>query len=229
MKLTKKFWINQLGERWSMILKDTLRSEYMEKLMNFLKMEYTLNKIRPSKEDVFLPFKLCPWESLKVVIIGSDPSTVSQSSGLLMGTNSSINYPSPKLFAIRKYIETDYEFKIDFDFSLKSWASQGVLLLNSSLTARKDFPNSHLRPWNKFISNVITEICNYNPGTIFLFLGKEGLQFKDLITNTNDILFLDVSNNNEEFNKDLHSDVFKKIDSLLKLKYGTGINWQHIN
>jgi uracil-DNA glycosylase len=228
MKLSRQFWENQLGEEWTRILQHTLRSEYMEKLMNFLKMEYSLNEIRPSeKSDVFKAFKLCPFENLKVVIIGSDPSCIIQSSGLLMGTKSTQNYLPFQLFAIRKYVEESCGLNIDFDCSLESWCSQGVLLLNTAQTARADRPMSHIRPWNKFITSVIRNINDVSPGTIFLFLGKEGMEFLPLISSNHDILFMNTSNNAEEFNNDIHDYSFKKINLLLESKYGKSgiINW----
>ena len=76
MQYGKQFWINQLGEKWTNQMQDTLRSPYMDKLMGFLSTEYALNTIMPEKSKVFLPFKLCPWEDLKVVIIGHEPFMV---------------------------------------------------------------------------------------------------------------------------------------------------------
>lgn len=221
MKLSKNFWINTIGSEWTRILQETLKSDYMNKLMSFLKMEYALNEIRPSKEDVFKAFKLCPYESLKVVIIGSDPSCIIQSSGLLIGTKSTQNYLPFQLFAIRKYVEESCGLNIDFDCSLESWCDQGVLLLNTAQTSRVDSPMSHVRPWNKFITSVIRNINDTSLGTIFLFLGKEGMEFLPLISSNHDILFMNTSNNAEEFNNDIHDYSFKKINILLEQKYGT--------
>ena len=219
MNLTRQFWENQIGIGWCRILKDTLRSEYMTRLMTFLKMEYSIHDIIPVKEHVFKSFKLCPFESLKIVIIGPSP-IITQSSGLLCGSTSTNTFLSDDLYNIRNGIEKDYGLQIDFDTTLESWAKQGILMLNLSNTIRKDESLNHTKQWNKFITSAIRNINDTAPGTIFLFLGKQGLQFMPLISNNHDILFTNITEDTDSFVNDVRKYSFKQINNLIESKYG---------
>ena len=106
MKLGKQFWVENLGKGWTMELKDTLKSKYANKLMSFISTEYALNEIKPAKADVFKAFKLCPWDSLKIVILGSEPFTSTMPNGLAFGDKYLAQFYSPTTSKIR---ESDQE------------------------------------------------------------------------------------------------------------------------
>lgn len=228
MAQSKKFWVEKLGEGWVNALKETLRSPYMDKLTDFLNVQYGKQKIHPSREDVFNAFKLCPWEDLKVVILGLDPAWDANPNGLAFGTKVANNYPNIALYEIRTAVEqTSNSLCLDFDFSLQSWAKQGVLLLNTSLTAPEFKTGEHKKPWNKFTLSVIQAINDYRPGTIFIIWGDENNELLPMIGPNNEII------------KDVHpvtvgkqhatwcSISFKECNDLLISKYGTEhiINW----
>jgi len=131
MKFKKQFWVDNLGEKWAMQLKDTLKSEYSDKLMNFITAEYALNKISPSQENIFKAYKLCPWESLRIVILDQMPHLSSEANGLAYGDTFTTQFHSPTLSVIHSTIEKQYSdgLYLDFDFTMERWAKQGILLL----------------------------------------------------------------------------------------------------
>lgn len=227
MKRNRQFWENILGRAWTNHLQEILRSDYMDKLMDFLEVEYSLNKISPSnKKEVFNSFKVCPWEDIKVVIIGSDPAFNRSSNGLAFGTNETNIYQNRSSMEIRRSIEKDYGLIVDFDFTLESWGKQGVLLLNSSLTARVNERNSHQRPWNQFVSTIIKEINDYKPGTIFCFWGEDYQNLASLINvRYHDILTAIHPNCSSNIQEHWNCDHFKLINKLLYDKYGEEITW----
>ena len=208
-------------------MQDTLRSPYMDKLMGFLSTEYALNTIMPEKSKVFLPFKLCPWEDLKVVIIGHEPFHGVVSSGLAFGEEYVTRFHSQVICSIYDCIEREYfsdSFYLDFDFSLKSWASQGVLLLNRNLTSRKDIPDSHKKQWGKFNSAVLNAVNDYNPGTVFILWGNEAQALAPHINKNNYVLTFDDPNKYIS-NKDWKCPNFKECDKIMESLYGKTIIW----
>lgn len=228
MKLGKQFWVEKLGEKWAMQLQDMLRDPYCDKLMNFISTEYAMNDIKPAKADIFNAYKLCPWDSLKIVILGSEPTTVSMSNGLAYGDKFITLFHSPVLLKIYDCIEREYykdSFYLDFDFSLENWAKQGVLLLNRTLTTRVNDSTVHKKPWGKFISATINAINNYKPGTIFILWGKEAQLLAPYINKNNYILTYDHPVEFVNTGKDWNCPNFKEVDKLLLELYGETIVW----
>lgn len=181
MQRNRKYWEKHLGQQWTQILKDILRTEYMNKVMDFVNQEYALSEVFPLNYDsLFENFRVCSWDRLKVVIIGEEPSRLTGTSSLAFGDSLIHSWSNPSLIKIREcifrefYEENEYVyFMTTFDQTLKSWAEQGVLLLNQSLTARIEESGTHKRPWNKFIIHLIQQINQYKPGTIFILLGDK--------------------------------------------------------
>ena len=228
MQLTKQFWVDRLGEDWTLVLKDTLKSPYMEKLMSFLNVEYALHKIHPSeKRDVFNAFKLCPFNDLKVVIVGTDPSLNIQSNGLCFADSFAVTCPSETLYQIHRRIEIDFDrgLRLDFDSSFESWAKQGVLMLNLALTARKQEPFSHKEPWKRFIKSVLQAINSYRPGTVFLLWGSTACKIIPHLSKNHDVLISPHPIDTQSMADVWETDCFIQANELLKEKYNEIINW----
>lgn len=185
----KQFWIKRLGKGWAMQLKSILKSPYETKLMNFLSTEYAMNEIVPIRSDVFNAFKLCPWDSVRVVIIGSGPSAGSQPNGLAYGDKFTTLFHSSQLCTIHECLEKERGgFYLDFDFTLENWAKQGVLLLNKCLTSRVHDQDSHRKQWGKFISEVLNVLNENKQGIIYVLWGKEMQLLKPHLEKNNHIL-----------------------------------------
>ncbi len=158
---------------WDQKLKQEFKLPYIEKLIEFLKQERATHIIYPKKSEVFNAFKLTPFENVKVVIIGQDPyHGPNQAHGLSFSVNYGIKTP-PSLANIYKELATDVEFTIPKHGNLTSWANQGVLLLNATLTVRAGEPGSHQKKgWETFTDAVIKLISDEKQNCVFLLWGN---------------------------------------------------------
>lgn len=147
---------------------------YFELLLNTIDFEYENHICYPPKELIFNAFNACEISGLKVVIIGQDPyHGEGEANGLCFSVNDGVKIP-PSLKNIFTEINTEYD-RLFFPTSgnLERWAKQGVLLLNASLTVRKDVPNSHKHlSWNIFTDAVIDYISNEDKPIVFLLWGS---------------------------------------------------------
>jgi uracil-DNA glycosylase len=126
----------KIEESWKDILKDEFEKPYFSQLTDFVKSEYLQNKIFPPGKEIFNAFNLCPFDKLKVVIIGQDPyHGPGQAHGLCFSVKEGIDFP-PSLKNIFKEINNDLGIPVPQTGDLSRWASQGVLLLNATLTVR---------------------------------------------------------------------------------------------
>ena len=133
-----------LHSEWQIFLDDEIQKPYFLNLWNAVEKEYATQICYPPKDLIFAAFEQCSFENLKVVIIGQDPyHGDKEANGLCFSVNDGIAIP-PSLRNIFREINTDFDtIFIPNSGNLEHWAKQGVLLLNASLTVRKDQPNSH--------------------------------------------------------------------------------------
>ena len=148
--------MRKLHDSWKPILTPEFKAPYFLDLVDFIKNEYEFQMCYPPKEQVFNAFTLCPLSDLKVVIIGQDPyHGIGQANGLSFSVNDGIAHP-PSLVNIFKELQTDLGIPYPKSGDLSSWASQGVLLLNATLTVRaascRLVSVSSTSPLQKFIS-----------------------------------------------------------------------------
>lgn len=158
---------------WDLKLKEEFELPYIAKLKDFLKEERRLHNIYPKKTEVFNAFKLTNFENVKVVILGQDPyHGPNQAHGLSFSVNYGIKIP-PSLANIYKELKSDIDFAIPSHGNLTSWANQGVLLLNATLTVRAGEPGSHQKKgWETFTDAVIKLISDKKENCVFLLWGN---------------------------------------------------------
>lgn len=158
---------------WDLKLKQEFELPYITKLDGFLKEERRLHNIYPKKTEVFNAFKLTSFENVKVVILGQDPyHGPNQAHGLSFSVNYGIKIP-PSLANIYKELKSDIDFAIPSHGNLTSWANQGVLLLNATLTVRAGEPGSHQKKgWETFTDAVIKLISDKKENCVFLLWGN---------------------------------------------------------
>lgn len=158
---------------WDLKLKEEFELPYIAKLKDFLKEERRLHNIYPKKTEVFNAFKLTNFENVKVVILGQDPyHGPNQAHGLSFSVNYGIKIP-PSLANIYKELKSDIDFAIPSHGNLTSWANQGVLLLNATLTVRAGEPGSHQKTgWETFTDAVIKLISDKKENCVFLLWGN---------------------------------------------------------
>jgi uracil-DNA glycosylase len=155
---------------WKSRLINEFEKDYFVRLSRFVKEEYRTKTIYPPGSLIFNAFNLCPFDRVKAVIIGQDPyHGPGQAHGLCFSVKDGIEYP-PSLINIYKEIELDLAVPRPKTGNLESWARQGVLLLNATLTVRAHLAGSHQKKgWEEFTDSVIS-IINREKNNIVFFL-----------------------------------------------------------
>ena len=164
-------------ENWQNHLQAEFDKPYFKSLMGFVEEEYSSHECYPKKEDIFNAFNWCPFDQVKVVIIGQDPyHGTGQANGLCFSVNDGLAHP-PSLKNIFKELGTDLGKPYPSSGNLESWAKQGVLLLNATLTVRKGIAGSHKKKgWEKFTDAVIQRLSDEREGVVFLLWGAYAKQ-----------------------------------------------------
>lgn len=173
-----------IGNDWDNVLKEIIDSEEFLELINNVKEEYKNNICFPKYEDIFNAFKLTPYSSVKVLILGQDPyHGINEAHGLSFSVQNGIKKP-PSLKNIFKELNSDLNIKESESGNLEKWAKEGVLLLNSILTVRKDNALSHKNiGWEVFTDYVIKELNKKDTPIVFILWGNFAKSKKELITN----------------------------------------------
>jgi uracil-DNA glycosylase len=163
---------SKIADSWKNILKKEFDKQYFKDLTIFLKDEYTNQQCFPKEEVIFNAFNLCALDALKVVIIGQDPyHGQGQANGLCFSVNNKVKHP-PSLVNIFKELSSDLEKKYPESGNLDTWAKQGVLLLNATLTVRAHEAGSHQKNgWEIFTDEVIRGLSDKKENIIFLLWG----------------------------------------------------------
>ena len=170
----------KLHESWKAVLKDEFEKDYFKSLVRFIKEEYALRDnqqrsiIFPKGSQIFRAFDACPFDKLKVVILGQDPyPTRGHAHGLCFSCDAHVR-PLPKsLQNIFKELEDDLGVKAPANGDLNFWAEQGILMLNSILTVREGLPLSHAKKgWEQFTDAVIDAVNREKSGIIFVLWGS---------------------------------------------------------
>lgn len=157
---------------WKKILKNEFKQAYFQNLVAFVKDEYATYRCYPQGKDIFKAFELSPFPKTKVVIIGQDPyHGQGQAHGLCFSVPEGIPKP-PSLENIFKALQQDVGKPVPNSGNLEHWASQGVLLLNATLTVRAQEAGSHQgQGWETFTNAVITQLSNHKEHLVFLLWG----------------------------------------------------------
>lgn len=163
----------QIEESWKKVLTPEFEKEYFIKLTDFVRNEYHTATVYPPGKLIFNAFNLCPFNQVKAVIIGQDPyHGPGQAHGLCFSVNDGIPFP-PSLQNIFKEIQDDLGNPIPATGNLTRWATQGVLLLNATLTVRAHQAGSHQRHgWEEFTDAVIRQLAEQREHLVFILWGS---------------------------------------------------------
>lgn len=158
---------------WKERLQEEFDKPYFENLIAFVKQEYRSYRVFPPGNLIFNAFNLCPFDKVKVVLIGQDPyHELGQAHGLCFSVNDGVPFP-PSLVNIFKEINTDIGAPVPQSGNLTRWAEQGVLLLNATLTVREHAAGSHQRRgWEDFTDAVIRILSRERDGLVFILWGS---------------------------------------------------------
>ncbi len=163
----------KIAEDWKALLADEFEQPYFAELVGFVRDEYSSRQIFPRGTNIFRAFDKCPFDKLKVVIIGQDPyHGEGQANGLCFSVNDGVQFP-PSLRNIFQEVESDTGAPVPTSGNLDRWAEQGVLLLNSVLTVRAHEAASHAgRGWERFTDAVVREIAARREGVVYMLWGS---------------------------------------------------------
>lgn len=163
----------RIAEDWKSILGEEFEKEYFDKLVTFVKEEYATTEVFPAGGNIFRAFDRCPFDKLKVVIIGQDPyHGPGQANGLCFSVGEGVPFP-PSLRNILQEVHDDTGAPIPASGELERWAEQGVLLLNAVLTVRAHQAASHAgRGWERFTDAVVRAIAERKEGVVYMLWGS---------------------------------------------------------
>ena len=172
----------KIEKSWQEVLQTEFDKPYFENLVGFVKQEYASRTIFPPAGQIFNAFNTCPFNNVKVVILGQDPyHGPGQAHGLCFSVNDGIQFP-PSLQNIFKEITSDLGILAPKTGNLTRWAEQGVLLLNATLTVRASQAGSHQgKGWEEFTDAVIKTISEKAENVVFILWGSYAIKKKALI------------------------------------------------
>lgn len=158
---------------WKKILSSEFEKPYFSELTSFVKDEYQKGTVYPPGSQIFAAFDNCPYDQVKVVILGQDPyHGPKQANGMCFSVSRAVKTP-PSLQNIYKELKTDLGKKIPTHGDLTHWAEQGVLMLNATLTVRKGQAGSHQgKGWEEFTDAVVKLLSQEKTGLVFLLWGN---------------------------------------------------------
>jgi uracil-DNA glycosylase len=172
----------KIEESWKTQLQAEFEKPYFQQLTEFVRSEYQTQKIYPPAKLIFNAFDQCPFDQVKVVILGQDPyHGPGQAHGLCFSVNDGVEFP-PSLRNIFKEIQADTGAPIPASGNLTRWAQQGVLLLNATLTVRAHLAGSHQkRGWEQFTDAVIHLVADRLEHVVFILWGNYAISKSELI------------------------------------------------
>ena len=227
MIVNNEFLFNQVNNEWLSIFKSEVNKKYFKLIIEELESCAEENILCPIPKNIFRAFKKTSFSNLKVVIVGQDPyHGRGQANGLSFAVNNDQITP-PSLKNIFNEVEKDLKKRPNTKKNLESWADQGVLMLNSSLSVKSGKPNSHQNlGWNKFTDKILKHISGNKNNVVFFLWGNFAKQKKQLI-DKNKHLILSSSHPSPlssyiSFNGCKH---FSKSNKYLKQNNLNEINW----
>ncbi|MBQ2387164.1 MAG: uracil-DNA glycosylase [Bacteroidales bacterium] len=162
-----------IEESWKRVLNSEFEKEYFKTLRDFIHSEYRSKIIYPPAKQIFNAFDSCPFESVKVVILGQDPyHEPSQAHGLSFSVLPPCP-PPPSLVNIYKEIRSDVGTLVSANGDLTDWSRQGVLLLNATLTVEAHKAGSHQnKGWETFTDSAIKALAENREHLVFMLWGS---------------------------------------------------------
>lgn len=221
----------KLGNDWDEILENEFKKDYYLKIREFLKAEYSSRIIYPPMFDIFNALRYTSFESTRVVILGQDPyHEPGQAHGLSFSVKKGIKIP-PSLVNIYKELKTDIGMEIPNHGELTSWARQGVLLLNATLTVRQGLANSHQNiGWSIFTDNIIKALNESSKPVVFILWGGNARSKKKYISNPNHLIIESAHPSPlSAYNGFFGSRPFSRTNEFLSKNGFEPINWNSIN
>ncbi len=172
----------KIEESWKQALAPEWEKPYFRQLTDFVRREYAATTVFPPAGKIFAAFDACPFDEVKVVLLGQDPyHGPGQANGLCFSVAPGVPFP-PSLRNIFQEVSSDTGAPVPADGDLSRWAAQGVFLLNATLTVRCHAAGSHQRQgWETFTDAVISTLSARRDNLVFLLWGSYAISKARLI------------------------------------------------
>ena len=218
----------KLEDSWKRYLNAEFDKEYFINLTELVRQEYQNHLCFPPGRQVFNAFNLCPFNDVKVVIIGQDPyHEPGQAMGLSFSVPVGTTIP-PSLVNIFKEIQQDLGHPIPQDGDLTRWCKQGVLLLNATLTVRAHEANSHQKlGWSQFTDAAIKALSDHRKGLVYMLWGSYARSKRYLINQQQNLILESVHPSLLSANRGgwFGQHQFSRCNAYLESKGITPVNW----
>jgi len=172
----------RIESSWKSALANVWESPRFARLTEFVRTQYRTRQVFPPAGKIFAAMDACPFNKVKVVILGQDPyHDVGQANGLCFSVNPGVPMP-PSLLNIFKEVHDDTGAPMPTDGDLSRWANQGVLLLNTSLTVEAHRPASHAdKGWEELTDEAIIRLSHDREHIVFILWGSHAQRKAPLI------------------------------------------------
>lgn len=215
-------------KEWKELFELEEKKEYYQKLMQFLDEEYKTKTIYPPREDLFTCFEVCPYQDVKVVILGQDPyHRPQQAHGLCFSVRKGVKIP-PSLKNMYKELKSDMDIDMPSHGYLIDWAKQGVFMMNAVLTVQEGKAGSHQKKgWEIFTDKVMEALNENEEGIVFLLWGNWAQKKAKFITNPQHKILMSAHPSPlSAYQGFFGSKPFSKTNALLIEMGRTPINWK---
>jgi uracil-DNA glycosylase len=213
---------------WSQFIQEESLKPYYKELQSFVKKERKEHSVFPPDKEVFTAFELTPFDKVKVVILGQDPyHGEGQAHGLAFSVKKGVKTP-PSLVNIFKELQSDVGIQPPPHGNLEAWAREGVLLLNTVLTVRKDEAGSHHgKGWETFTDRAIQVLSEKKSNLVFILWGSPSQKKSSLINPDHHHLILSPHPSPlSSYRGFFGSRPFSKANEYLKQKKIDPVNWK---
>ena len=212
---------------WKAVLEAEFSKPYWQELTAFARQEYKSGVVYPPAASVFRAFDLCPFEKVRVVIVGQDPyHGANQANGLSFAVSDGTPLP-PSLKNIYKEIHADLGIVPHQSGDLSRWAEQGVLLLNSVLTVSAGKPASHKgKGWEQFTDAVIHALATHRSQLVYLLWGKYAQAKGSVVNSTANLMLTSGHPSPYSAHLFLGNHHFSQCNNYLRSQGQAEVNWR---
>lgn len=218
----------RIDPTWNEALKDVWETTGFQRLAQFVREAYSRGPVYPPARSIFSAFDSCPFDKVKVVILGQDPyHEPGQAHGLCFSVPDGVRIP-PSLINIFKEIRADLGIEPYNSGNLQRWASQGVLLLNSTLSVEAHRAGSHQgKGWEEFTDEVIRRLSEQRSGLVFMLWGSYAIRKGAQIDKTRHLVLTSPHPSPLSASRGFFGNHhFSRANSYLTAQGLTPINWQ---
>ena len=229
-KIVDKLYEDLIPSGWARVLRSFMYSSDFKNILQTLAQESSLDRrFTPPLRDVFRAFKECPYEELKVVIVGQDPyPTIDVADGIAFSCSKTMKLQPSLKFMLSEVNRTVYNGEpISNSPDLTRWANQGILMLNTALTTQINKVGMHYNIWKPLLNYLFDFLSNYNNGLVYIYMGKEASTWADSVNDNCYKLFCahPASAVYNKFRSWDSKDVFPTAQKIVKENYNYSINW----